>query len=1089
LRIGGDFNQGRLKLRVDLQGDASNIVDLTAKIYLQAEQVNLAAFAEPGSRLAEQFHSNLNLSLWGDFSAQQATRWVAQWQDSRLQWGEGFAQQLEIHSGLSQVIQQGELWRVDKLPWDMAINGAASDFSLQGLLSPTQQRWRLSGLNLAAWSATGALYQEALPTLDWPSLIQAGELVDGELSYQQQSSSLSYKAELKALATEGQGFIPKLTGLNVTLQGDLQQAHIQLQQQGEFHLLEQFKQGLNIEQLDASVNVDFGESGFSISSASTHLLTPELDFAGQWRLAWAKGQKWPFLSLMANAEIKDAAKAFWYYPEVMPDKVYGYLEKALLAGQAKHSQVLWYGTLNHYPYNNMDGIFQAYVPLENASFQFDPDWPALQELQLDLLFQNDGLFMESQQAKLGAVPAQRISASIPRFYRHSELYITGELAGEASDVQAYLQQSPVEALSSSLQQLPLSGGKVKGEVYLNIPLAGGKVDVNGHVDFLGNNLNVLPTGMNLQQVTGRLVFQNEKLRSSGLTAVWRDLPLSLKLATKTESRSYQLEMDLAGRWPVADMERAFAMPLAVYASGSLDWQGDLAIQLKPDGLFDYQGDFRSELLGLGLKMPAPMDKSAQQSWPSLLSINGNQLSSMINLESNKILSLTAQVDFSEGQKKLQYALLNLGENNGLRWQGQGLAMSFDFAELELMPWLNWAKQQTNNTAVVPESEYTNVSLVVPELLFVRGTVAKAKLLGQTIEQLDIAFLPRSKTPLQIESQQLVASLAVPKQPSLDLPVHLNIEKALLADVDFSLLEQSPQAEVAIGLNEQAEVSLITKLPPLIVDCQDCQLGPYRLGKFNLNLPIAQQNMQNGRLRVDWGHTQLSSDLFWTLQDGQESAGLKGGFTSNSLEKLIGDMGYDSPLKNTPARYNFDLNWQDSLLSPQKESLNGRLELKTDKGVVTEISDKGTRILSLASLDTIRRRLQLDFSDVFEKGLHFDSMSASVNFDHGVADNQDFYLDGVAGVMRGKGKLDLASGKIDYRVSYSPKVTSSLPVLAAFLVTPATGVAVLALSKLLEPVVEVVTQIDFALKGNIAEPELIELERVKKEITVPDEFRQ
>ncbi|WP_427979324.1 hypothetical protein, partial [Agarivorans sp.] len=65
LRIGGDFNQGRLKLRVDLQGDASNIVDLTAQIYLQAEQVNLAAFAEPGSRLAKQFHSNLNLSLWG----------------------------------------------------------------------------------------------------------------------------------------------------------------------------------------------------------------------------------------------------------------------------------------------------------------------------------------------------------------------------------------------------------------------------------------------------------------------------------------------------------------------------------------------------------------------------------------------------------------------------------------------------------------------------------------------------------------------------------------------------------------------------------------------------------------------------------------------------------------------------------------------------------------------------------------------------------------------------------------------------------------------------------------------------------------
>ncbi len=1089
LRIGGDSNQGRFKLRINLQGDASNIADLSAQLYLQAEQVNLAAFAEPDSRLAERLKSDLNLSLWGNFSAQQAGRWVAQWQDSQLQWGDGFSQRLRIHSGLTQVTKQAERWRVDKQPWDIAINGIASDFSLQGVFNQTQQRWRLQGVDLATWSTLGALYQEALPTLDWSSLIQAGEVVDAELTYQLQPQSLTYKAQVQALATNGQSFIPQMSGLNVALQGDFQQAHLQLQQQGEFHLLDQFKQGLTIEHLAADVDFAFDKPGLTISSAATHLRTPELDFAGQWRLAWAEGNKWPFLSLMANAEIKDAAKAYWYYPEVMPDKVYAYLEKALLAGQAKHSQVLWYGTLNHYPYEDMDGIFQAYVPLEDASFQFDPNWPALQELQLDLLFQNDGLFMESQQAKLGKVPAQRISASIPRFYSHSELFIAGELAGEASEVQAYLQQSPIEALSSTLQQLPLSSGNVKGEIYLNIPLSGGDVDVNGHVDFLGNELDVRPTNMHLKQVTGRLVFQNEKLRSNNLQARWRDLPLSVKLSTEAAPHSYWVNLDLGGRWPIANMERALAMPLGEYAKGSLDWQGDLAIQLNPGGLFDYQGDFRSELLGLGLKMPAPMDKSELQSWPSLLSVQGDQLGASINLESNKTVSLEGEVDFSQGQKQLKYALLNLGENNGMRWQGQGLAMSFDFAELDMLPWLTWAKQQISEAPTAAESEYTNVDLTVPELVFVRGTVGKAKLLGQSIDDLDIAYLPRSKTQLQIESRQLIASLAAPSPPSVDFPVHLNIEKAQLGELDFSLIKDSLRTKSLIDVDEPSQNSLLTKLPPVVVDSLDCQFGPYRLGKFNLNLPIAQQSMQNGRLKIDWGHTQLSSDLFWTLKDGQERAGIKGSFTSSSLEKLIDDMGYDSPLKNTAARYNFDLNWQEGLFAPQKESLNGRLELKADQGVVTEISDKGTRILSLASLDTIRRRLQLDFSDVFEKGLHFDSMNASVNFDDGVADNQDFYLDGVAGVMRGKGEVDFTSGIIDYRVSYSPKVTSSLPVLAAFLVTPATGVAVLALSKLLEPMVEVVTQIDFALKGNIAEPELIELERVKKEIAVPAEFRK
>ncbi|WP_432455996.1 MULTISPECIES: YhdP family protein [unclassified Agarivorans] len=1092
VRIGQGLESGRVKFRVDLSGDASQIKQLSGHFFAEAEHLNVNTIPLLSGKVSSQLSSDLNLSLWGDFGAKQQQRWVMQWQPSSVFWGAEELQQLHINGGLLQALQVGQQWRVDKLPWVLNMNGQPnSDFDLQAVVSQQRQLWQIQHLDLAAWS--GAIDWLAADKQDiaWSKLLQAGTLEQLKLEYLPLSKRWQYQAQLSDLSAQGQSFIPSFEQLNVHLAGDEQRAQVHFKQQGKFGLAVQFSETFEIEAFDSVVNIDFADSALRLSSAYTQLRTPELDLLAQWSLQWPKQGQWPLLSLIANAEVKDAAKAYRYYPKIMPGKVFDYLKPALLAGQAKHSQVLWYGQLNHYPYQQHDGIFQAFVPLKDARFKFDPHWPNLEKLQLDLLFQNDGLFMESNQALLGAVPAQRITASIPEFHHDSELFITGDIKAPAKAVADYLMQSPVTALSSSLQQLPLSNGDVAGQVYLHIPLSGGEVEVNGHVDFLGNNLAIIPTGMKLNQLKGRLSFQNEKLHSNKLSAIWRGMPLDVKLKTEAQAAHYQLDFDLAGRWKINAAERAFGLPLSEYATGDLAWQGDLNIQLKPQGLFDYRGDFRSELLGLASRLPAPLGKTKTQLWPTALSVSGNNQASDIRLESNQLVSAELTLSYQNEQKKITHGLLNLGANNDLLWQGNGLAMSFDFAELELQPWLKWMKQQANFVPQEKLSDFRNVSFERPPLMFIRGKVQQAHLLEQDLDNFDFAYLPLSKTQLQISSDQLLASIAAPSQPSLEMPVQVKIEKAILPNLKFSLEPDNRASESADSesLFAPEPVSLLQRLPPFVLECDACQFADYRLGKLKLDMPIVDHRLENGRLWIDWGHSQLTSALFWTESEHGEQAGVAGTLNSDSMEQMIETMGITSPLKRTPANFSFDLSWQDALYRPQKGSLDGKLSMKTGSGALTEMSDKGTRLLTLASLDTIRRRLKLDFSDVFEKGLHFDSMSGSINLKHGVADNQDFYLDGVAGTMRGKGKVDFGDGKVDYLVSYSPKVTSSLPVLAAFLVTPVTGVAVLALSKLLEPVVEVVTQIDFALKGNIRQPELIELERVKQKIEVPDEFRK
>ncbi|MDU0353106.1 AsmA-like C-terminal region-containing protein [Paraglaciecola aquimarina] len=57
---------------------------------------------------------------------------------------------------------------------------------------------------------------------------------------------------------------------------------------------------------------------------------------------------------------------------------------------------------------------------------------------------------------------------------------------------------------------------------------------------------------------------------------------------------------------------------------------------------------------------------------------------------------------------------------------------------------------------------------------------------------------------------------------------------------------------------------------------------------------------------------------------------------------------------------------------------------------------------------------------------------------GVADTQDTVVDGGAGEITMHGYTDLAAKQLNYQIAFAPKVTSSLPVIVAWMVNPATA---------------------------------------------------
>ena len=107
-----------------------------------------------------------------------------------------------------------------------------------------------------------------------------------------------------------------------------------------------------------------------------------------------------------------------------------------------------------------------------------------------------------------------------------------------------------------------------------------------------------------------------------------------------------------------------------------------------------------------------------------------------------------------------------------------------------------------------------------------------------------------------------------------------------------------------------------------------------------------------------------------------------------------------------------------------------------------------RMLSLFSLQTIPRRLSLDFSDLFEQGYSFDFMRGDFSMKQGSAYTQKpAVFEGPGAYITASGRIGLLAQDYDLNLSVAPHVTESLPIVAgALTLNPFVGAAAWVVNK-------------------------------------------
>ena len=192
--------------------------------------------------------------------------------------------------------------------------------------------------------------------------------------------------------------------------------------------------------------------------------------------------------------------------------------------------------------------------------------------------------------------------------------------------------------------------------------------------------------------------------------------------------------------------------------------------------------------------------------------------------------------------------------------------------------------------------------------------------------------------------------------------------------------------------------------------------------------------------------------------------------------LLKRFGMDGVLRRGKGRLEGQVAWIGSPLSPNFPSMSGHFHVNVESGQFMKADPGLAKLLGVLSLQSLPRRLTLDFRDVFSQGFAFDFVRGDVEIAQGLARTNNLQMSGVNAAVLMAGSADIARETQDLRVVVVPEIDAGTASLIASVINPAVGLgSFLAQMFLRRPLMEAATQ-EFHIDGTWSDPKITKMDR-------------
>lgn len=895
------------------------------------------------------------------------------------------------------------------------------------------------------------------------------------------------QSRFEGLGLTALGPVPGISGVNGHIDGDEKTGRLTLDgQKALFELPAVFAEPkLELEAFAADLDWKMAADGLQVKllKAAFHNKDAAGEASGRWR-ALETGPGHVDLDARLTRGTGDAV---WrYMPLVVGKDVRDWLRSAIIGGKASDVTLKLHGDLWQFPFRDgKDGLFEVRGKFREASLRYAANWPEISAIEGELLFSGQRMLITGKSGNIFGVGLREVRAEIADMQLTDELLIvSGKAQGPTADFLRYIEASPVgERIDHFTQEMQAEG---RGELDLKLRLPLRRMEnskVEGSYRFDANRLTVDSDLPPLADVRGALRFSADHLEARGIRGTLLGMPLTVDVRTAGDGN---VQVDAAGEASIAALRRQFPHAVFDHLAGSTKWTGAVRVRKK-----NAEVRLTSNLVGISSSLPEPFNKpatdalafsferkpapdaatrtaprpsasavarapSARDAAPaSAAAINPDATQDMLDIRLGSDLRAQLVRRHTGDTPAIMRGLLAIGDATAALPE-RSLLLAVNLPRINADFWRKLFADKGNGKVAdgqgLPSLPPVQFDVRTAELILQDKSIHEVRITGSRSGD-------AASTRFELKSRELGGNFHWSGAGGGKLTGRI---------AQFSIPETAAAPDVL-----QAKTSeVLDHIPALDITVDQLSFKNRALGTVR----IAAENRDgswNTRIDAKNEDGTLEATGRWRGKSSRPDTRIEFKLGATSIEKLLARIGYPDTVRRGSASLAGNMTWTGSPFTIHYPSLSGSLALDASNGQFVKLEPGVGRLLGILSLQSLPRRITLDFRDVFSEGFAFDNIGGQFSVNDGIMATKELQIKGPSAKVLMSGTVNLDAETQNLKVRVQPAVGESIAV-GAMIANPIAGAVVWAAQKIFKDPLDQAFAFEYAVTGSWADPKVEKL---------------
>jgi uncharacterized protein (TIGR02099 family) len=888
----------------------------------------------------------------------------------------------------------------------------------------------------------------------WAGLSPAGEVNSLRAEVQRERAGawprFMVSADVAGLSARASGRWPGVTGVSGLVSGTDQQGRLALRSNSlYFEWPRLFREP--IAGVDVKADVDWRRAGeaWVLESPGVVVAHPGARARGSFEFVYERPGLSPRLTMDIAVEEGDVAltRRVLPYGRLEQGSI-SWLEPAFLGGHVDQGHVTYRGPVRSFPFRNGEGEFLATAVVSGVSLDYFAGFPPLENGAGTVEFHNAGIKASLKSGEVGGLRLGRADVAIADTHE-TVVEVDAAASGNLGNALAVVQGSPLgPTLGAQFMQLA-GQGVADYIVRLRIPTH----ETEKHDHFVQANLHSVSVSLPAlrapaQDVTGRFELHNLEMRAKGLRGTILDGPFELDVEPGPITRDVDASVLLHGhgRAAGARLPAFIGLPEGIRMAGGADWKFEGRLERRmPSSLWGSRYEVSSDLVGLGVTAPRPFAKEPAEARPTRVVLDTAQDRDDVTIDSGSGRARLVFAAHDDGRSRLERGIARFDGRPAVLPDKPGLRVAGDWPEFDLGEWLALGTAGGEGPRLSDWLGPTEVHL------------DRARVIGFDFTEVDATLQPQPEAlHVTVRGPMAEGQVTIPTDLAAGDPIRL----------DMSRLQLRPSPKAG---GEPVTETDPRDLPAIRLDAAEFSWEQRRFGHLTADVAKEPQGLRLKAFEARTADCTIDGRGAWLAEGRGSRTALDLALTSNDLGATSRALGIPGGIEAQAARARASLQWSGGPSADVLGRMRGTLHVSLERGQVRSVKPGAGRMLGLTSLAELPRRLTLDFRDVTDAGLAFDTVRGDFEIGGGNAYTQNLLLKGAAVDIGLVGRTGLVAGDYDQTVVVSGNPSGPITVAGALAAGPIGAAGGLLLSQIFKGQLKGLTRVYYRVTGPWAHP--------------------